>query len=276
MIRPLMCVVVVLLVGAPRPFGDVAAAGQRELRVCGDPKNLPFSNQREEGFENKIAQLIAKELHASVRYTWMPQRRGFIRRTLKAGRCDVVMGVPGNYDMVLATRPYYRSSYVFVYQKSRQLQLRSFDDPVLRTLRIGLHEMGEDGANQPPAHALARRGIVGNIVGFTMWDVDSIANPPGKVIDAVADGAVDAAIVWGPFGGYFAQRQRVALEVVPVEADAGAPQIPFAYDIAMGVRPGEDAFKRELEDVLDRRRLEIQHILQQFGVPLIGGHTASR
>ena len=276
MIRPCMCVVVVLLVGAPGPSGSVVVAGQRELRVCGDPDNLPFSNRRQRGIEHKIAQLIAKELHATVRYTWMPQRRGFIRRTLKAGSCDVVMGVPVNYDMVLSTKPYYRSSYVFVYPKSRQLQLRSFDDPVLRELRIGLHEMGEDGANQPPAHALARRGIVGNIVGYTMWDVDSVANPPGKVIDAVADGAVDAAIVWGPFGGYFAQRQKVALEVVPVEADAGAPQIPFVYDIAMGVRPGEDALKRELEGVLDRRRLDIQHILQQFGVPLIGGHTESR
>ena len=201
MIRPFMCVVLVLLSGMPDPSSGVVAAGPRELRVCGDPDNLPFSNRRQQGFENKIAQLIAKELHATVRYTWMPQRRGFIRRTLTAGTCDVVMGVPGNYDMVLATRPYYRSSYVFVYPKSRHLQLRSFDDPVLRELRIGLHEVGEDGANQPPAHALARRGIVRNIVGYTMWDVDSVANPPGKVIDAVAEGEVDAAIVWGPFGG---------------------------------------------------------------------------
>jgi quinoprotein dehydrogenase-associated probable ABC transporter substrate-binding protein len=273
--RRLMCVVLVLLCGVAGATGGVVAA-PRELRVCGDPDNLPFSNRRQQGFENKIAQLIAKELHATVRYTWMPQRRGFIRRTLKAGACDLVMGVPGNYDMVLATRPYYRSSYVFVYQKSRHLQLRSFDDPVLRDLRIGLHEAGEDGANQPPAHALARRGIVGNIVGYTMWDVDSVENPPGKVIDAVANGEVDAAVVWGPFGGYFALRQKVALDVIPVEADPGAPLLPFAYDIAMGVRPGEDAFKREIESVLDRRRLEIQHILQQFGVPLIGADTTSR
>jgi quinoprotein dehydrogenase-associated probable ABC transporter substrate-binding protein len=272
MCRRLICVALVVLCGAT---GGVVA-GQRELRVCGDPDNLPFSNRRLQGFENKIAQLIAKELHATVHYTWMPQRRGFIRRTLKAGACDLVMGVPSGYDMVLATRPYYRSSYVFVYPKSRHLQLRSFDDPVLRELRIGLHEAGEDGANQPPAHALARRGIVGNIVGYTMWDVEAVDNPAGKVIDAVARGEVDAAIVWGPFGGYFALRQKVALEVVPVKADTRAPQLPFVYDIAMGVRPGEDAFKRELEAVLDRRRLDIQLILQQFGVPLIDSDTSSR
>jgi mxaJ protein len=263
----------VLIVAATS--GDVAA-GRRELRVCADPNNLPFSNRQLDGFENKIAQLVANELHATLRYTWMPQRRGFIRRTLKAGLCDLVMGVPGNYEMVLATTPYYRSSYVFVYPKSRAVPLRSFDDPVLRDLRIGLHEAGEDGANQPPAHALARRGIVNHIVPYAMWDADSVASPPGRVIDAVAAGEIDTAIVWGPFGGYFARRQKTALEVVAVEPDAGSPALPFVYDISMGVRPGEDAFKQELEDIIDRRRSEIHGILRHFGVPLIGGHLESR
>ena len=263
----------VLIVAATS--GDVAA-GRRELRVCADPNNLPFSNRQLDGFENKIAQLVANELHATLRYTWMPQRRGFIRRTLKAGLCDLVMGVPGNYEMVLATAPYYRSSYVFVYPKSRAVPLRSFDDPVLRDLRIGLHEAGEDGANQPPAHALARRGIVNHIVPYAMWGVDSVASPPGRVIDAVAAGEIDTAIVWGPFGGYFARRQKTALEVVAVEPDAGSPALPFVYDISMGVRPGEDAFKQELEDIIDRRRSEIHGILRGFGVPLMGGHLESR
>ena len=263
----------VLIVAATS--GDVAA-GRRELRVCADPNNLPFSNRQLDGFENKIAQLVANELHATLRYTWMPQRRGFIRRTLKAGLCDLVMGVPGNYEMVLATAPYYRSSYVFVYPKSRAVPLRSFDDPVLRDLRIGLHEAGEDGANQPPAHALARRGIVNHIVPYAMWGADSVASPPGRVIDAVAAGEIDTAIVWGPFGGYFARRQKTALEVVAVEPDAGSPALPFVYDISMGVRPGEDAFKQELEDIIDRRRSEIHGILRGFGVPLMGGHLESR
>jgi mxaJ protein len=206
----------------------------------------------------------------------MPQRRGFIRRTLKARTCDVVMGVPSNYDMVLPTKPYYRSTYVFVYPKGKNLQLSSFDDPALRDLRIGLHEAGEDGANQPPAHALARRGIVHKIVGFPMWDLDSVPNPPGKVIDAVAAGEVDMAIVWGPFGGYFAKRQRIALEIVPVDAGAESAAIPFAYDISMGVRPGEDALKKELERVIDTRRSDIEKILRTFGVPLVSGPSGSR
>jgi mxaJ protein len=241
----------------------------RVLRVCADPDNLPFSNARLEGFENKIAALVAKDLNAALQYRWMPQRRGFIRLTLKAGECDLVMGVPSGYDMVLATKPYYRSAYVFVSAKSRHFELRSFDDPVLRGLRIGIHASVEDGSNQPPAHALARRGITGHIVGFKMFDEESVANPQGRVIDAVANGDIDVAIVWGPFGGYFARREKVAMEVTPVSPLVDPPSLPFAYDISMGVRKGEDGFKSELEGILDRRRADIRKILDEFGVPIV-------
>ena len=248
--------------------GAGAADQPRELRVCADPDNLPFSDQRLDGFENKIAQLIAADLNASVRYTWHPQRRGFIRQTLKARECDVVMGVPNGYELVLSTKPYYSSSYVFVYAKTRNLRLRSFDDPALRQLRIGLQAFGEDGANSPPAHALARRGIARNVVGFTM--LDTADSPAGKIIDAVGAGDIDVAIVWGPFAGYFAKRQPVELEVVPVVSDADQPSLPFVYDISMGVRRGDTAFKEQLEGILDRRRGDIRKILEAYGVPLIG------
>ena len=258
-------------------LAGAASAQDRELRVCADPNNLPFSNQRLEGIENKLAQLIAEDMNATVRYTWHPQRRGFIRRTLKAGACDVVMSVPSGYDLVLATKPYYRSSYVFVYPASRDLRLRSFDDPALRDLRIGLHAFGDDGANAPPAHALTRRGIVGNVVGFPMWGVDSVESPPGRIIGAVATGEVDVAIVWGPFGGYFAQFQPVDLEVVPVSPQVDQPTLPFIFDISMGVRPGDEALKEELEAILDRRRDDVRRILEAFGVPLVGaGDPAPR
>jgi mxaJ protein len=253
-----------------------APAARRELRVCADPNNLPFSNQRLEGFENKVAQLIADDLDATVTYTWHPQGRGFIRNTLTARRCDLVIGVPSAYDLVLATRPYYRSTYVFVSAKSRDLRLTSFDDPLLSRLRIGLDEIGEDGANTPPALTLARRGIVGNIVGFKMWDVDSVENPQGRIIDAVASGDIDVAIVWGPLGGYFARRYRSALDVVPVSVTTGRPVFPFVYDISIGVRPGDDALKRELESVLDRRRGDIERILEEYGVPLVAATAASQ
>ena len=256
--------------------GAHAAAQPRELRVCADPNNLPFSNDRLEGFENKVAQLVADEMRATVQYSWHPQRRGFIRETLNAGTCDLVVGVPSGYDLVLTTRPYYRSSYVFVYPKRRNFQLRSFDDPVLRPLSIGLEEIGADGANTPPAHALVRRGLVHNIVGFKMWDVNSVENPQGRIVDAVAAGEVDVAIVWGPSAGYFARRQpAAALEVVPVSSMTDPPTIPFAFDIAMGVRQGNSALKAEIEGILDRRRTDIEGILQEFGVPRVDGRPHS-
>jgi quinoprotein dehydrogenase-associated probable ABC transporter substrate-binding protein len=261
MLRLALALVVVLSAGE-------AVAQERELRVCADPDNLPFSNERLEGFENKIAELIAKELDAAVRYTWASQRRGFIRQTLKAGKCDLVMGVPSGYELVLSTKPYYRSTYVFVYAKSRNLELRSFDDPVLRQLKVGLHAFGEDSANSPPAHALARRGISRNVVGFTILNTEE--SPPGKIIDAVAAGEIDVAIVWGPFAGYFTKRERVELEVVPVSSSTDLPSLPFVYDMSMGVRRGEDALKERLEGILDRRRGDIQRILEAYGIPLVG------
>lgn len=253
-------------------YGALASAGQvRELRVCADPDNLPFSNDRFEGFENKIAEVIAKDMGASVSYTWHPQRRGFIRQTLKAGLCDLVIGVPSGYDPVLATKPYYRSSFVFVYAKDRNLNLRSFDDPVLRTIRIGVQAFGDDGANLPPAHALARRGITRNVVGYSM--LETADGPSGKIIDAVASGEIDAAIVWGPFAGYFAQRQPIKLMLEPVSAPSDPMPLPFAYDICIGVRPGDVDFKNQLEDILDRRRSEIQTVLEAYGVPIVRDAT---
>jgi quinoprotein dehydrogenase-associated probable ABC transporter substrate-binding protein len=264
-----MLVLVPAIVTVARPAASTARGAPSVLRVCADPDNLPFSNERGEGFENRIAQLVARDLHETVQYRWMPQRRGFIRLTLKARECDLVMGVPTAYDMVLATTPYYRSTYVFVSAKRRNLGLHSFDDPILRSLKIGIHASAEDGFNQPPAHALARRGIVGNIVGFKMMDVETVRNPQGRVIDAVASGTIDVAIVWGPFGGYFAKRQRVPLEVTPVSPAIDPPSLPFAFDISMGVRKGEADFKKQLESILERRRSQIRKILDDYGVPVV-------
>lgn len=246
-----------------------AIAARRELRVCADPNNLPFSNQKLEGFENKLADLIAAEMDATLKYAWFRQRRGFIRRGLNANECDVVMGIPNASEMVLATKTYYRSTYVFVYRKDANLQLRSFDDPALRQLKIGLHAIGEDGANPPPAHALGRRGIVNNVLGFRMWDVESVENPQGKIIQAVAAGEIDVAIVWGPLGGYFARRQRENLEVVPVSPSVEPSGLPFVFEIAMGVRPGETALKAELDEILDRRGRDVQRLLDEYAVPQV-------
>lgn len=241
----------------------------RELRVCADPNNLPFSNRKGEGLENHLAQLIAAELGSTVRYTWFPQRRGFIRNTLAADSCDVIMGIPTGADRVLTTRPYYRSSYVFVSRKDRHLNIHSFDDPALKRLKIGVQLVGDDYNNTPPVHALSRRGIVGNLEGYSVYGDYSQANPPARIIDAVGSGAVDIAVAWGPLAGYFARHSEAELEIVPVSPAVDPPGLRFTFDISLGVRPADSTLKRRLENVLDRRRSGIDSLLKQFGVPVV-------
>jgi mxaJ protein len=257
----------------PPASAPQAPAQKRErtsLRICADPNNLPFSNQRLEGFENKIASLVASEMHMEVDYTWWAQRRGFIRNTLKAGDCDLVLGVPSSFELALTTAPYYRSTYVFVSRKDRGLNIRSFDDPLLRRIKIGVQLIGDDFANTPPAHALSNRGIVSNVRGYTVYGDYSQANPPARIIDAVVKGEVDVAVVWGPLAGYFARKQKVPLAVVPVSPEIDLPFLPFVYDISLGVRRGDDAFRDELEEIIARRRADIEGILDDYGVPRVG------
>ncbi|HKA55323.1 MAG TPA: substrate-binding domain-containing protein [Candidatus Binatia bacterium] len=259
----------VVLLLAATALCDQAEESHKEFRVCADPNNLPFSNRKQEGFENKIAELLAHEFGGHVTYAWWPQRRGFIRNTLNAGLCDVVMGVPAGYDPVLTTRPYYRSTYVFVYPQSAGYRIASFDDPLLQKLKIGVHLIGDDYANSPPAHALGEKGIVKNVVGYSVFGDYAEDSPPGKIIAAVAAGEVDVAIVWGPIAGYFARKQAVPLTLVPVPADAGSSSLPFTYSIALGVRRKDAELKAKLDEALSRKATEVGKILQDYGVPLV-------
>ena len=250
-------------------FASFANAEERRvLRVAADPNNLPFSNERLEGFENKLAELIAKELNAEVRYEWRAQRRGFFRETLKENKADLVLGVPAGFEMALLTAPYYRSSYAFVYRKDRNLDIRSLDDAALRTLKIGVQLIGDDGVNTPPAHALANRGMVDNLVGYTVYGDYSEPNPPARVVNAVAKGEVDVGIVWGPLAGYFARKSEVPLDVVPV-TPAADPHLPFTFSIAMGVRKNDKALRDEVDAILANKHAEIEAILDEFGVPRV-------
>ncbi|HYO16245.1 MAG TPA: substrate-binding domain-containing protein [Thermoanaerobaculia bacterium] len=264
---PKAAVLILLLAGLALLAGKGVAGPVRELRVCADPNNLPFSNQRGEGFENALAEILAREMGATVRYTWWAQRRGFIRNTLRAGTCDIVLGVPSSFELALPTRPYYRSTYVFVYRKDRGISVRSFDDPALRTLRVGVQIIGDDYANTPPAHALASRGIVENVTGYTVYGDYARPNPPARIVEAVARGEVDVAVVWGPLAGYFAPRQGVPLESVPVSPQIDLPFLPQVFDISLGVRRGNDELKTELDGILERRRPEIDALLDRYGVP---------
>jgi quinoprotein dehydrogenase-associated probable ABC transporter substrate-binding protein len=261
---------------SPAALGTPLGEEKKQFRVCADPENMPFSNRQLQGFENKIAEVIAKALDASPIYVWWGQRRGFIRNTmnatLKEARCEVVIGVPEGYDLVRTTKPYYRSTYVFVYRKGKGLQLKSLDDPILRKIRIGVHVLGEDYANPPPVHELAKRGIVDNVVGFGTFY--SSQNPPSKIIDAVAGGKIDAAIVWGPAAGYFVAHQRVPLEVVSIPT--GKMDLPNAFNISMGVRPGNEALRAELEKAISAKQAEIRKILRDYGVPLLDGKVGAK
>jgi quinoprotein dehydrogenase-associated probable ABC transporter substrate-binding protein len=254
---------------APKEEPHAAETGtKRVLRVTSDPNNLPFSNEKREGFENKLAELIAKELGAELRYSWRAQRRGFFRETLKEDRADLVLGVPAHFDMALTTAPYYRSSYVFLYRKDRNLGLHSLDDPSLHKLKIGVQMIGNDETNTPPAHALAHRGIVDNVFGYTLYGDYRDPNPPARIVDAVVKGDIDVAVAWGPLAGYFAKHASVPLEVVPV-SPAADPNLPFTFSIAMGVRKTDKALQDEINSVLARKQKEIDAILDEYGVPRV-------
>jgi mxaJ protein len=249
-----------------------STAGQvRELKVCADPNNLPFSNRREQGFENRLASLVAKELHARLTYVWWAQRRGNIRETLKAGLCDVIPGVASNLEMLATTRPYYRSSYVFVTRTADRLDLQGFDDPRLRTLTIGVQMVGDDFSNTPPAHALARRGVVNNVRGYMLYGDYSQESPSRTIVDDVARHRLDVAVVWGPLAGYFARQQRPALHLQQVSPLNDGPMLPMAFDISMGVRKQDRELRSELDDVLVRQADPIQALLRQYGIPLVSG-----
>jgi mxaJ protein len=252
---------VVLLMTA-RPGG---ALPERELRVCADPNNLPFSNQRGEGFENKLAELVARALDARLSYVWWGEGRGFFRNTLEAGRCEVVMGVPALADNVLATRPYYRSSYVFVWRKGSRA-VRSLDDPTLRSMRIGVPVAGDDGGHPPPVYSLTRRGIVDNVELFSVHGDHAAPNPPLRIMEALAGRQIDVAVVWGPQAGFFARTAPAPLELAPV-APASDGGVPFVFEISIGVRRGDSALRRELDAVLARQRPEVERILDDFRVP---------
>jgi mxaJ protein len=255
---------------APRVVETPPPPDPSVLRVCADPNNLPFTNERGEGFENAIARIVARDLGRRLEYYWAPQRRGFIRTTLKAGYCDVVLGVPARFEMARPTQPYYRSTYVFVSRRGQRPRLSSLDDPRLKQFRIGVEMTGEDYENPPAVQALAARHIIDNVRGYLVYGDYSTPNPPRRVIDAVSSGQVDTAIAWGPLAGYFAKQSTVPLEVTPVGPHRDGPALPFEFDIAMGVRRGDNALHDALDRVLARRAAQIRQILERFGVPLLG------
>jgi mxaJ protein len=236
------------------------------LRVCADPDNMPLSNQKGEGYEQKIAELIAKDWNAKVEYAWWPVRRGFFSRALNGRYCDVAIEAPAGLDMAGVTKPYFRSGYVFVTRKDRNLNIKSLADPRLKKLKIGVNLLNSDAENTPPAMALSRYGVVGNLIGFTTFYGDSAR--PEDIINAVAKKDIDVAIVWGPIAGYFVRSAPAPLTIQALPERDSLSEFPFQYDIGMGVRRRDRALRDSLQSVLDRKGPEIQSILKQYGVPV--------
>lgn len=246
-----------------------AAEGQRTdlvnrtaLRVCADPANMPFSNDKNEGFENKIAEIVAAELKVQVEYTWFPQATGFIRQTLFAKRCDVVIGYAQGDELVLNTNHYYRSTYALLYRAGTGLDgVVSLADPRLKDRRIGVI------AGTPPANIMAQLGLIQRAKPYPLM-VDRRYDSPGeRMINDIRSGDIDAGVLWGPIAGYFAAKGGDKLLVVPLLKETGTPRM--AYRITFGVRNLEDDWKHQLNAVIAKRQSDIDALLLQFGVPLL-------
>ena len=241
-----------------------AAADQHTLRVCADPNNLPFSNRAGQGLENKLAQIIAQDLTADLKYVWFSERKNFLHNSLNANLCDAVLGLPVDMDGALVTRPYYRSTYVMVTRAESALKIESLYDPRLKDLRIGLHIVEDDYA--PPGHLLAAEGFARQLMGFSLYGAYAETNPPARLIDAVAKNEVDLAIAWGPFAGYFAQKSPVPLTMQPV-SPSRFRTFPFSYSIGVAVRKGDVALLSAIQQVLDKECAKVQALVKEYAFP---------
>lgn len=260
-----------LVTGTLVLLGWGAAAQERSLgelrtrtafRVCADPDNLPFSNRAGEGFENRIAELLARELGLPLHYDWHPQTIGFIRNTLRAHRCDVVMGITAGHELVANTRSYYASTYVLVYRAADRGRFDSLDSPLARIARIGVV------ANTPPAMLLAWKGLIDNVRSYELQVDTRVTHPAREAVFDVAAGRLDMALVWGPIAAYWAARAEVPLEWVPLEGDRRR-NLPMVFRISMGVRYGEKEWLDTLNRLIREKGEEIEAILREYGVPLV-------
>lgn len=253
-------------------LGEAAETGRADLvnreilRVCSDPANLPFSNEAQQGFENKIAELIADELRLPLEYTWFPQAIGFVRQTLFARRCDLIIGFAQGDDLVLNSNHYYRSSYVLIHREGQGLDgATTLADDRLKAKRIGIV------AGTPPGNVMAMLGLMDKAKPYPLTVDRRYESPAERMIADIRSGEIDAGVLWGPIGGYFAKRGGEALTVTPLLKETMGPRM--AYRITFGVRNQEDDWKRRLNEIIAKRQGDIDAILLDFGVPLLDEET---
>jgi quinoprotein dehydrogenase-associated probable ABC transporter substrate-binding protein len=234
------------------------------LRVCGDPGNMPFSERKEDGFENKIAAIIADELKVKLRYYWLTQGPGFVRNTLGTGLCDLIIGQAFGSDLVQTTNPYYRSSYTLVTRAGELDGITALDDPRLKGKAIGVI------AGTPPVNRMGDLGLVSTMKAYAPYQLDpsrKFQTVGAEIIGALAAKEIDAAVLWGPAAGWLAKQSGTPMTVVPLLKEP--PRPPMAYRIAMGVRLGENDWKRSLNTVLRKRKSDIDTVLREYDVPLL-------
>ncbi|MDP4002499.1 rare earth element methanol dehydrogenase accessory protein XoxJ [Methylobacterium sp. NEAU K] len=234
------------------------------LRVCGDPGNMPFSERKEDGFENKIAAIVADELKVKVRYYWLTQGPGFVRNTLGTGLCDLIMGQAFGSDLVQTTNPYYRSAYVLITRSGDLDGVTALDDPRLKGKSIGVI------AGTPPVNRMGDLGLVSTMKAYAPYQLDpsrKYQTVGAEIVAALVAKEIDAAVLWGPAAGWLAKQSGLALNVVPLLKEPERP--PMAYRIAMGVRIGENDWKRTLNTVLRKRKADIDKVLRDYNVPLL-------
>ena len=258
------------------PRSAARAADPAPLIACAAPDNMPFSNDKQQGFENKIGALIAGQLGRPIGFAWTEERPDTIRAALNSGRCDFVLGVPSQFAGVDATLPYYWSSYVLISRVDRHLDLSSLKDHRVRKLKIGVAAVGNDPLYSPPAQVLADAGMQKNLVPFPIDGGGPAGAQAARIIDAVIHGDVDTAALWGPLAGWFVDQAPVALTMTPIgDTDQFSSRkihfrlIGLQYEMTMGVRAGNDALRQQLDAAIAQRQAEITALLKSYGVPVI-------
>jgi quinoprotein dehydrogenase-associated probable ABC transporter substrate-binding protein len=248
--------------GQDRPLSSVELVDPKTLRVCADPHNLPFSTEKGEGFENKLAELFAQKLGKGLAYAWYPQATGFVRNTLSAHRCDVIMGVPQGDDIVQVTNPYYRTAYALIFKKGADLEgVDRISDPRLKGKRIGVV------AGTPPGNNMTLNGLMTNAKPYPLVVDTRVDSSAAAMMADLQKGEIDAGILWGPMAGYYARQATMPISVVPLTKEASGPRL--AYRIAMGVRFSDQDWKRQLNRLIQESQPEISRILLSYGVPLL-------
>ena len=254
--------------------GALAQTGElvdrSELKICADPNNLPFSNEKKEGFENKIAELLGAELGLKVDYVWFPQVIGFVRNTLRARLCDLVMGTVAGDDTMQTTNPYYFTTHVMLYRSDKGLGLSGPQDPRFATMRLGVV------AGTPPADLLVRYDLMAHTKPYALMVDTRFESPTHDMVQDIADGTIDVGFLWGPIAGYYRKRDALPLTLVPLKSEPGAARM--AYHIAMGVRANEPEWRRHINAAIIKHQTEITAILHEYGIPLLNeqGELASQ